>query len=164
MRIYARDLTVGEITTLAASPPADCAAATAMYYSVGTDNTALYSANASASSGTLTLASPAANNIGVGDEIREGSNRYYITGRNSSTEFTIQNSAATGTPGDTNITFGSTAITIYRAYNSLLAAFDSGTGVQDSSHLNTTEPGCRQFPAKYCRIQRRSGQLVRHPY
>ena len=112
---------------------------TAIYYSVGTDSTSLYGANASASSGTLTLASAAANNIGVGDEIREGSNRYYITGRNSDTEFTIQNSAATGTPGDTNITFSSTAITIYRAYNSLLAAFDSGTGVQDSSHLNTTD-------------------------
>ena len=139
VRIYGRDLSISEISTLAASPPTDCSA-TAMYYSVGTDNTALYSANASASSGTLTLASAGASNIGVGDEIREGSNRYYITGRNSSTEFTIQNSAAnSGTPGDTNITFGSTAITIYRAYNSLLAAFDSGTGVQDSSHLNTTD-------------------------
>jgi hypothetical protein len=64
--------------------------ATAIYYSVGTDTSALYSGNASASSGTLTLAGSAAAKIGVGDEIREGSNRYYITGRNSSTVFTLQ--------------------------------------------------------------------------
>ena len=54
-----------------------------MYYSVGTQAAALYSGNASATSGTLTLASAAASNVGVGDEIRQGSNRYYITGRTS---------------------------------------------------------------------------------
>ena len=71
---------------------------TAIYYSVGINSSPLYSANASAASGTLTLASAAANNIGVGDEVREGANRYYITGRSSSTVFAIQNSAASGTP------------------------------------------------------------------
>ncbi len=110
---------------------------TAIYYSVGTDASALYSDNASASSGTLTLASPAANNIGVGDEVREGLNRYYITGRNSSTEFTIQNSAANGgTPGDSDITFGSTSITIYRAFNLL---DDATTNSSDANHLNTSD-------------------------
>jgi hypothetical protein len=118
--------------------PGRADAATAIYYSVGTDNTALYSGNASASSGTLTLASSGAAKIGVGDEIREGLNRYYITGRNSATEFTIQNSAAnSGTPGDTNITFGTTSITIYRAFNTITAAI---SGSPDSSHLNLGGP------------------------
>jgi uncharacterized delta-60 repeat protein len=106
-----------------------------IYYSVGTSTAPLYSGDASASSGTLTLqGGPAVYNIGVGDEVREGSNRYYITGRNSSTEFTIQNSAANGgTPGDANITFGTTGITIYRAFNSLTAA---EAGSSDASHLD----------------------------
>ncbi|MFV2045108.1 MAG: right-handed parallel beta-helix repeat-containing protein, partial [Anaerolineales bacterium] len=109
----------------------------AIYYSVGTDNTALYTGSASASGGTLTLASAAANNIGVGDEVRVGANRYYITGRSSSTVFAIQNSAANGgTPGDTTITFASTAITIYRAFNSLsVAQIDSS----DINHLVTSD-------------------------
>jgi hypothetical protein len=74
----------------------------------------------------------------VGDEIRVGAgdDRYYITGRNSSTEFTIQNSAANGgTPGDTNITFTTTSITINRAFNLLSAAeVDSS----DVDHLGNT--------------------------
>jgi hypothetical protein len=106
--------------------------ATAIYYSVGTENSPLYSGNASASSGTLTLASSGAAKIGVGDEIRKGSNRYYITGRNSSTEFTIQNSAAnSGTPGDANITFGTTSITIYRAFNTISAAISGTPAMKD---------------------------------
>ena len=68
-----------------------------IYYSVGTDNTALYSGNASASAGTLTLSSPAANKIGVGDEIRVGLNRYYITGRSSPTVFDGGNRVSHGT-------------------------------------------------------------------
>jgi hypothetical protein len=111
--------------------------ANAFYYSVGIDNGALYNNTASASSGTLTLDSAADNKIGVGDEVRVGSNRYYITGRNSSTEFTIQNSAAnSGTPGDTNITFTTTGVTIYRAFNSLSAAVANSN---DNTHLNTVD-------------------------
>ena len=53
-----------------------------IYYSVGTDTTAFYSDTASASAGVLALNSAAGNNVGVGDEIREGADRYYITGRN----------------------------------------------------------------------------------
>ncbi|MDA2924180.1 hypothetical protein MYX65_05910 [Acidobacteria bacterium AH-259-L09] len=117
--------------------------ATAIYYSVGTDTSALYSGNGSASSGVLTLSSSASNNIGVGDEVREGLNRYYITQRNSSTSFNIQNSAANGgTPGATNITFADTSITIYRAFNSLddaVDALDGGVSASDSNHLNTTD-------------------------
>jgi hypothetical protein len=107
-----------------------------IYYSVGTNAAALYSGNASALvAGTLTLASAAAANIGVGDEVRVGSNRYYITGRTSSTVFSIQNSAANGgTPGSTAITFASTAITIYRAFNTLSLA---ESGSSNASHLNT---------------------------
>jgi hypothetical protein len=118
-----------EVTLSGTAPVKD------MYYSVGTDTSALYTGNASASAGTLTLASAAAAKIGVGDEIREGANRYYITGRNSTTEFTVQNSAANGgTPGNTSITFGSTAITIYRAFNMLTNA-EAGAG--DANHMAT---------------------------
>jgi len=61
---------------------------------------------------------------------------YNQTGRNSSTEFTIQNSAANGgTPGNTNITFGSTSIAIYRAFNTLSAAIANS---DDSNHMNLT--------------------------
>jgi hypothetical protein len=110
---------------------------TAVYYSVGTAAGPLYSGNAQASSGTLTLASAAANNIGVGDEVRVGATapRYYITGRVSSTVFTIQDSAAGGgTPGATNITFASAAITIFRAFN-LLSTAEANSS--DANHLNT---------------------------
>ena len=108
---------------------------TQMYYSVGTQAAALYSANASAANGTLNLASAAANNVGVGDEIRQGSNRFYITGRTSSTVFSIQNSAANGgTPGATSITFASTPITIFRAFN-LLSTAEANSS--DANHLNT---------------------------
>jgi hypothetical protein len=112
-------------------------AATQIYYSVGTNAALLYSGNASATNGTLTLASAAADNVGVGDQVRVGAlaNRYYITGRVSSTVFTLQNSAANGgTPGATNITFASTAITIRRAFNTLVAAEANSS---DTSHLNT---------------------------
>ena len=110
---------------------------TAMYYSVGTQAASLYSNNASAASGTLTLAVAAASNVGVGDEVRVGASRYYITRRQSSTQFTIQNSAANlGTPGDTNITFASQAITIFRAFNSLTAAEANSS---NASHLNTSD-------------------------
>ncbi|MFQ5922440.1 MAG: beta strand repeat-containing protein, partial [Anaerolineales bacterium] len=140
---------------------------TTLYYSVGTDNTALYSGNASATGGTLTLASAAVDSIGVGDEVRLGANRYYITGRTSSTVFSIQNSAANGgTVGDTSITFGSTAITIYRAFNSLSAAFlNATTGALDSSHMNTADLVASNFqlniagyndgpdPSMYVRIE-----------
>ena len=109
--------------------------ATHVYYSVGTNAAALYSGDASASSGTLTLADPAANNVGVGDEIRVGLNRYYITRRASSTSFSIQNSGANGgVPGTTSITFPSQAIAIHRAFNSLSAAH---TGSYDANHLKT---------------------------
>ncbi|UCE18585.1 MAG: hypothetical protein JSV84_17320, partial [Gemmatimonadota bacterium] len=110
----------------------------AIFYSVGTDTSPLYQGDASASSGTLTLeGGPAADKIGVGDEVQVGSYRYYITRRNSSTEFRIQDSAASGgTPGDTNITFGTTSIEIYRAFNSLDSAASNSN---DGSHLNTDD-------------------------
>ena len=110
---------------------------TSIYYSVGTDNTTLHSDTASAATGTLTLTNPAPNDVGVGDEVQEGANRYYITGRTSSTVFTIQDSAANGgTPGDSNISFGLTTISIFRAFNSLTAAV---AGSSNANHLNTPD-------------------------
>ncbi len=82
----------------------DLWAGTDIYYSVGTTTTALYSGTASASGGVLVLGSDAANTIGVGDEVRVGSNRYYITSRNIAATFGIQNSSANeGTPGSTDV-------------------------------------------------------------
>jgi hypothetical protein len=110
----------------------------AIYYSVGTDTSSLYSGTASASSGVLTLDSPAADKIGVGDEITEGSNKYYIRGRNSSTEFTIQTAT-----GGTNISFGpSASITIKRAFNSLS---DANSTSPNSAHLNTSNLATGNF-------------------
>ena len=133
---------------------ADELAAVPVYYSVGTAAGPLYSANASATSGVLTLASAAANNVGVGDEIRRGADRtiapcYYITGRVSPTVFTIQNSAAFGgTPGATNITFASTAITIRPAFNLLSTAESNPPEREPPEHR---EPGRRQLPAELAR-------------
>jgi hypothetical protein len=127
---YYLNMYVSELPGSVGAPGAE-----AIFYSVGSLGSAMYSGNASASSGTLTLASAADNKIGVGDEIRHGLNRYYITRRLSPTRFTIQNSGANGgTPGDTNITFGTTAITIYRAFGSLSAA---QTGSSNADHLGT---------------------------
>lgn len=109
-----------------------------IYYSIGTAAGALHSGNASATTGTLTLATAPTVNIGVGDQVRVGATapRYYITGVVSPTVFTIQNSAASGgTPGDTNISFATTAVTIRRAFGSIAAAV-SGSG--NGTHLNLT--------------------------
>ena len=111
--------------------------ATRIYYSVGTNTAALYNDYAYADAGSLTLETSSASNIGVGDEVREGSNRYYITGRHSSTRFTIQDSAANGgTPGDTDISFSRSSISIYRAFNSLSAA---EAGASNASHMAATD-------------------------
>ena len=102
-----------------------------IFFSAGSDGSALYNANASAAAGVLTLATPAVGKIGLGDEIREGANRYYIRQRNSSTEFLIQ------TPtGGTAITFSLTGITIYRAFASVNAAENGASG---ASYLNTVD-------------------------
>lgn len=114
-----------------------------IYYSVGTTGTALYSGNASAAEkGQIVLASPASPQIGVGDEIRVGTNRYYIRGRESATAFRFQSSAVNGgSPGDTNITFASQNISIHRAFNHLKFALDVSLATpakaSDANHLNT---------------------------
>jgi hypothetical protein len=125
------------ISPIVATPTFDIIATRVIYYSVGTNTAVLYSDRAGAVNGILTLNSPAASNIGVGDEIQQSLDRYYITGRNSSTEFTIQNSAANGgTPGDTNINFNNKTVTIYRAFNSLN---DAALNSDDANHLNTAD-------------------------
>jgi len=110
---------------------------THFYYSVGTETGDLYSGNATANAGSLFLAVDAVDSIGVGDEVAEGSNRYYIRGRLSKGAFLIQNSGANGgTPGATNITFAETAITIARAFNNLVDAEDDA---DDANYMNTSD-------------------------
>ena len=98
-------------------------AGTPIYYSVGTNAAALYTGN-------CVVPPPGRSpwpvrrrttSAWATRSAERATNRYYITGRVSSTVFTIQNSAANGgTPGATNITFASgTNITIYRAFTSL---------------------------------------------
>lgn len=102
-----------------------------IYYSTGTDAGNLYADNATAVDGVLTLASAAATKIGVGDEINQGANKYYIYQRNSSTEFLIQSAV-----GGKNIDFGLGAITIKRAYNAISTA---EAGASDATHLNNVD-------------------------
>lgn len=120
-----------------------------IFYSIKvTTSSALYSGNASAADGYLTLASAAANNIGIGDEIQVGSNRYYIRKRVDTTHFRIQNSAAnSGVPGYRGITFSLTSIAIYRAYSSLSAA---EAGFVDSNHLNSSNMGTSRVIVNFC--------------
>ncbi len=115
-----------------------------MYYSIGTETAALHSGTATATGGVMTLSAAAANRIGVGDEVRFDpcggcspggtADRYYISGRMSSTQFTIQDSAATGTPGDVDINFGLSDIEIYRAFN---LVSDAVAQSSDANHLGT---------------------------
>lgn len=115
----------------------------AIFYSVGVAAAPLHNGNASASNGVLTLSAPAADNIGVGDEVQVGLARYYITRRNSATSFNVQNSSANGRiPGTTRISFANQAVQIVRAFNSLEGAVDALYGASsaaDSLHLKTTD-------------------------
>lgn len=109
----------------------------AIYYSVGLRTDALYTGNASAQNGTLSLSSPAPDNVGIGDEIRVGQERVYIAGRNSSTSFAIQ--TATGTPAPD---FTLQSISIFRAFdrlNTALLVEFGGICAADSNHLNTRD-------------------------
>lgn len=106
-----------------------------IYYSVGLRTDALYTGSASAQNGILTLGSPAPDNVGVGDEVRVGSDRYYISRRNSSTSFSIQTATGSAVPN-----FGQQSITIYRAFdrlNTALMAEFGGVCAADSNHLKT---------------------------
>ncbi len=116
---------------------------TPIYYSVGIGTTALYQGTGSAVSGTLTLDSPAPDNVGMGDEVRAGQMRYYISRRNSSHSFQIQTAFSASQPaGATTISFNNQSVEIYRAFNSLGQALD-GNNVNgcaaDSGHLNTLD-------------------------
>ena len=114
-----------------------------IYYSIGTETNPLFTGpgnTGSATAGVMTLDKAAANNIGVGDEVRVGASarRYYISGRISSTQFRIQDSGAGGgTPGDTNINFGpSASLEIYRAFN---LVSDAELRSSDADHLGTAD-------------------------
>lgn len=107
----------------------------AVYYSVGVNSRALFTGDASAQNGILTLSSGAPLNVGVGDEVRAGSDKYYIARWNSSTSFALQ--TATGAPAPD---FNQQTISIYRAFNHLNAALMAAFGdvcAADSNHLKT---------------------------
>ena len=58
-------------------------------------------------------------------------------GRNSSTEFLIQEASInSGTPGDTDISFSNQDVDIYRTFNSLNAA---EAGASGANYLNSTD-------------------------
>ena len=108
-----------------------------MYYSIGTDMGPLYTLpgnTGSATAGVMTLDKLADDRIGVGDEVRVGASarRYYIAERISSTQFRLQDSAA----GGGTVSFGSSTLEIYRAFNSVTAAV---AGSQDINHLGTPD-------------------------
>lgn len=108
----------------------------AVTFSVGVQTSALFAGTASAQGGTLTLSSPAPDNVGIGDEVRVAQNRFYISGRNSSVSFTLQ--TATGMAVGS---FGTQTVSIYRAFPNLNAAVHVATGnsAADSNHLNTAD-------------------------
>ncbi len=112
--------------------------ATQVFYSVGTSRATLTdlkvgSPTLTVSGGVATFSTPQAANVGVGDEVTYGGGtRAYISGRTSSTQYTL--TTATGAvPVDVA---GATVNTIYRAFASLNVAEANST---DASHLNTTD-------------------------
>ena len=134
VRIYDRALSTGEISTLAASPPTDCGAATEIYYSVGTSLADLKTGSPliSITNGTATFDVPQTGNIGVGDVVDYDTDnkKGYIKSVTSSTEFEIQTSDG-NTP--TNIT-DAPVNSINRVFNTIQSAVDNSGG---ASYLNT---------------------------
>ena len=123
------------LATAALSPVA--AAATQVFYSVGTSRSVPTDLKAGAPTvtitagvATFTIAQP--NNVGVGDEIMYGgATLAYISGRLSSTRYTVTNRLGVA-PVDVA---GATVNRIYRAFASLsLAVTNSSNG----THLGTT--------------------------
>ena len=134
VRIYGRDLSTSEITTLAASPPTDCGAPADIYYSVGTSLADLKTGSPliSITNGTATFDVPQTGNIGVGDVIDYDTDnkKGYIKSVTSSTEFEIQTSDG-NTPS--NIT-DAPVNSIKRVFNTIQSAADNSGG---ASYLNT---------------------------
>ena len=107
----------------------------AVYYSVGTNasDLKLGSPTINISSGTVNFSVAQADKVGVGDRINYGSNNIvYISGRNSSTNYSVI-TATGGTPSDVT---DQTVNNITRAFNSLSAA---EAGASGASYLSTLD-------------------------
>ena len=123
------------LATATLSP--DAAAATRVFYSVGTSRSIPTDLKAGAPTvtitgglATFTVAQP--NNVGVGDEISYGGGTLaYISGRLSATQFTVTTRLGAA-PGNVA---GSTVNRIYRAFASLSAAVANSS---NGTHLGTT--------------------------
>jgi len=102
-----------------------------VYYSVGVSTADLKTtANINITSGTATFSANQAVNIGVGDEISAGGNKYYISGRTSASAYTV-----TTRTGATPANLATTALSyIKRAFNSLTQSVNQAS---DSNHLGT---------------------------
>lgn len=114
-----------------------------IYRSVGPGNTAPLAASDGTT--TLTIAGTTAtfsttlpDNVGVGDVIKWGANFVFISGRTSSTVYTVQNT----TGGAPTTVAGNTAWSIYRAYTSL-TNWESGT--ENTGHGLTFDAGNRDI-------------------
>ena len=103
----------------------------AVYYSVGTSTADLDNGgNVTITSEIASFDTAQPDNVGVGDELVAGGNTYYLSGRVSSTRYSV--TTRTGaTPADLT----SSAVTsIQRAFNTLA---DIETNSTDASHLGT---------------------------
>ena len=112
-----------------ATPPS-AAAATAVYYSVGTSGADLKVASTVAiASGLATFSTAQPNNVGVGDRITYNTSTIaYISGRTSSTQYRVTTALGAAPP---NIA-GATVNSIRRAFGGLATAI---TGARNPSHL-----------------------------
>ncbi len=125
---------LASVATLAIAPGAF--AATRVFYSVGTSRSVPTDLKSGAPTvtitaglATFTIAQP--NNVGVGDEIMYGgATLAYISGRLSSTRYTVTNRLGVA-PADV---VGATVNRIYRAFASLSAAV---AGSSNGTHLGT---------------------------
>jgi hypothetical protein len=110
---------------------------TRVYYSVGTSRSVPTDLKSGAptitiTGGVATFSVPQPANVGVGDEIVYGGVTSYISGRISSTQYTV-----TTRLGASAANVGATLVTrIYRAFASLATAV---TNSSDASHLGTSD-------------------------
>ena len=106
---------------------------TNVYYSVGTDTGDLSNGgNVSITGGVATFTVAQPENVGVGDEITAGGTEYYISGRTSSTVYSV-----TTATGATPANIGATAVTdIERTFNTLS---DAESMSDDAAYLNNSD-------------------------
>ncbi len=114
--------------------PARAQAQTAVYYSVGTSfpgDLKSGTPTISITAGTATFSLPQPNNIGVGDDITyNGTTHAYISGRTSSTVYSVTTATGTAPP---NVA-GATVDSISRAFGTLSSAEANSS---NAAHLNS---------------------------